>query len=224
MREHRCDNKRLWNAKEVERHLLHQIDPKLVSKAFEPSEKRTGPSPLERCDLQIAELTARKQKEFDRFVENQDSVIAPELKRRAESLIEQIEEKKRTRETIAKAGRDRPHLPDTQAAINSVGALVAKLAGAAEKERTALRVALIQQMRAAFFQVRFHPHSIVGLIELPGNPKMRKIGFGYLPRPIEVQVIDDQEHHFLRHRFFGDDPEELAALGGGKGIVTPRFG
>jgi hypothetical protein len=132
--------------------------------------------------------------------------------------------KTKTRDAMAKAERDRPHLPNTQAAIGSVGALVAKLAGAPENERTALRVALIQQMRAAFFQVVFHPHSMVGLIELPEKPKLRKIGFGLLPRPIEVRVIDDENRYFLRHRFFGDDPEELAGLGGGKGILSPRFG
>ncbi|OSI65023.1 hypothetical protein BSZ21_21790 [Bradyrhizobium canariense] len=221
VREDKCDNKRLWNAKEVERHLLHQIDPKRVAEAFEPSEKRTGPSPLERCDMQIAELTARKQRELDRFVENQDSIIGPELKRRAESLIEQIEEKKRTREIIAKAERDRPRLSTAEASVNSIRALTAKLDGATDKERVALRVAFIQQMRAAYFEVVFRPHAIVGLIELPGKPRSRK---GLLPsRFVEVRVIDNVERFFLYHRFFGDDPEELADLGGGKGIVSPRF-
>jgi DNA invertase Pin-like site-specific DNA recombinase len=221
VREDKCDNKRLWNAKEVERHLLHQIDPKRVSEAFEPSEKRTGPSPLQRCDTQLAELTARKKRTFDLLVDNEDSVMAPELKRRAESLIEQIEDKKKTRDAMAKAERDQPHLPNTQAAIGSVGALVAKLASAPDKERTALRVALIQQMRAAFFQVVFRPHAIVGLIELPEKPKSLKGAFG-LPKPIDVRVIDGAQRYFLRHVFFRDDPEELAGLDGGKGIVRPR--
>lgn len=109
------------------------------------------------------------------------------------------------------------------AALASVASLVAKLGEATDKDRTALRVGLIQQMRAAFFRVEFRPHAIVGLIELPEMPNIRKVGFGQLPRPIEIRVIENQERYFLRHVFFRDDPEELAALGGGTGIVNPRF-
>jgi hypothetical protein len=36
-------------------------------------------------------------------------------------------------------------------------------------------------------------------------------------------VVDGEERYFLRHVFFRDDPDELAALGGGKGVVRPRF-
>jgi DNA invertase Pin-like site-specific DNA recombinase len=222
VREHKCDSKRLWNGKEVERHLLHQIDPKRLSEALEPPEKRTGPSPLQQCEMQIAELTARKQRTIDLLIDSEDSVIASDLKQRVESLIEQIEDLKKTRDAMAKAERDRPHLPNTQAAIRSVGALVAKLADAPDKERTALRVAIIQQMRAAFFQVVFRHHAIVGLIELPEKPKSMKGAFG-LPRPIEVRAIDGTQRYFLRHVFFRDDPEEMASMGGGKGIVLPRF-
>jgi hypothetical protein len=221
-REDKCDNKRLWNAKEVEGHLLHQIDPKRVSEAFDPPAKRTGPSPLEQCNLQIADLVARKQRAFDLLIDNEDSVMAPDLKRRVESLIGQIEDKQKLRETLAKAERDRPHLPDTQAAIASVASLIAKLGEATDKDRTALRVGLIQQMRAAFFQVVFRPRAIVCLIELPEKPKSMKDGFG-LPKPIEVRVIDDVERYFLWHVFWREDPEELAAYGGGKGVAFPRF-
>lgn len=222
-REDKCDNKRLWNAKDVERYLLHQIDPKRVLEMFDPPAKRMGPSPIEQCDIQIADLVARKQRALDLLIDNEDSVMAPDLKRRVESLIGQIEDKQKLRDTIAKAERDRPHLPSTQAAIASVAALIAKLGSATDNERTALRTGLIQQMRTAFFQVVFRPHAIVGLIELPEKPSIRKIGFGHLPRPIEVRMINGQESYFLRHRFFGDDPEELAVLGGGKGIVSPRY-
>jgi DNA invertase Pin-like site-specific DNA recombinase len=222
-REDKCDNRRLWNAKDVERYLLHQIDPKLVSQAFEPSEKRTGPSPLQLCDVQIAELTARKQKTLDLLIESKDSVMAPELKQRVERLIGQIEDKQKLRDSLAQAERDRPHLPDTQAAITSVSALIAKLGSATDEERTALRIGLIQQMRAAFFQVVFRPHAIVGLIELPEKPRLRKSGFSQLARLVQLRVIDGDDRYFFGHRFFGDDPDELASLGGGKGIVSPRF-
>lgn len=98
-----------------------------------------------------------------------------------------------------------------------------ELESSTEKDRTALRIGLIQQLRTVFFQVEFRPHSIVGLIEVRERPRIRKVGFGHLPRPIEVHVIDEVERYFLGHRFFGDDPEELAGLGGDKGIVRPRF-
>jgi DNA invertase Pin-like site-specific DNA recombinase len=220
-REAKCDNKRLWNAKDVERYLFHQIDPARVAEAFEPRAERTGLSPQE-YDMQIAGLVARKQKAVDLLVENEDSVLAPDLRRRAESLHAQIEDKKKLRDATARAERERPHLPTTQAAIGSVAALIAKLGGATDKEKTALRIGLLQQMRVAFFEVVFRPHAIVGLIELPEKPKSLKGAFG-LPRPIEVRVSDGIERYFLRHLFFRDDPEELAALGGGKGIIFPRF-
>jgi DNA invertase Pin-like site-specific DNA recombinase len=36
-----CTNKRLWNSRDVERYLLHQIDPARIAAAFEPATKRT---------------------------------------------------------------------------------------------------------------------------------------------------------------------------------------
>jgi hypothetical protein len=149
--------------------------------------------------------------------------LAPGLRRRAESLHGQIEDKKKLRDATARAERERPQLSTTQAAIGSVTALIAKVSGATEKERLALRIGLVQQMRAAFFEIVFRPHAIVGLIELPEKPKSLRGAFG-MPRPIDVRVIDRVERYFLRHVFFRDDPDELAALGGGKGIVFPKFG
>lgn len=221
VREDKCDNKRLWNAKDVERHLLGQVDPRRLSEAFDPPAKRAGPSPLEECDMQIAELIAKKKKAVDLLIENEDSVLAPELRRRAESLTLQIGDKRKLRDNIARAERDRPHLPTTQASIASVAALTAKLASATGEKRIELRVALIQQIRAAYFRVVFRPHAIVGLIEVPERPRSRK---GLLPaRFVEVRIIDGVERFFLCHRFFGDDPDELDDYGGGKGIVSPRF-
>lgn len=49
-----CENKHLWNARNVERYVLQQIDPARVVAPFEPAEKRRGPSPQE-FDLMIAE-------------------------------------------------------------------------------------------------------------------------------------------------------------------------
>jgi len=217
----KCDNKRLWNVKDVERHLLRQVDPALVVKAFEPAAERTGFS-IDEYDMQIASLTGKKEKMLDLLADNEDSVMAPDLLRRAESLQRQIEDKKKLRDAAAKEERERPHLPTTQSAIGAVAALAAKMEAASAAERTALRLSLIQQMRTAFFEVVFRPHAIVGLIELPEKPKSMKDGLG-LPKPIEVRVIDEVERYFLRHVFWRDDPEELAARGGGKGVAFPRF-
>lgn len=221
-RESKCDNKRLWSAKIVEESVLRQIDPASLAEAFEPAAERTGLS-LREHDMQIAALIASKEKMLDLLTKSEDSVLVPDLMRRAENLHEQIEDKKKLREAAARAERERPHLPTTQAAIGSVSALIAKLAAAPEKERTALRVGLIQQLRAAFAEIVFRPHAIVGLIELPQKPKSLKGAFG-MPRPIEIRTVEGEEtRYFLRHVFFRDDPDELAALGGGKGISYPRY-
>jgi hypothetical protein len=59
---------------------------------------------------------------------------------------------------------------------------------------------------------------------VPEKPKIRKTGFGQLPSPIEVRTAKNgEERYFQRHVFFMDDPDELAALGGEKGVVRPRF-
>jgi hypothetical protein len=33
----------------------------------------------------------------------------------------------------------------------------------------------------------------------------------------------ERERYFLRHVFFRDDPEEMAGMDGGKGIVFPSY-
>jgi DNA invertase Pin-like site-specific DNA recombinase len=220
-REEKCDNKRLWNARDVERHLLHQIDPARIAAAFEPSAKRVGPSPRE-YDARIAELTAMRKKALDEWLRDPDTKLGAELKSRAQSLVEEIEEARKRRDEAAAAERSRPHLPTTQSALGSVAALAAKLAEAPAEEKAALRTGIVQQLRTAFAEITFRPHAIVGLIELPEKPKSLKGAFG-MPRPIDVRVVDGAEKYYLRHVFFRDDPEELAGLGGGKGIIHPRF-
>jgi hypothetical protein len=221
-REDGCDNKRLWNARDVERYLLHQIDPARIAAAFEPSAKRVGPSPRE-LDLRIAELTSMKDSAIDTALRNAGKRMAAEWESRAETLVDEIAEARKRRDEAAAAERLRPHLPTTQSALGTVAALAAKLAEAPAEEKAALRTAIIQQLRTAFAEITFRPNALVGLIELPEKPKSLKGAFG-LPRPIEIRTAKNgKERFFLRHVFFRDDPDELAALGGGKGIVFPKF-
>jgi hypothetical protein len=103
----------------------------------------------------------------------------------------------------------------------------------------------VQQLRTAYAEIVFRPNAIVGLVELPEKPKTRKRGFpptGIEIRPPGTPKVGkkvrggpsdeaeirpgkeaERERYFLRHVFFRDDPEEMAGVGSGKGIVFPRF-
>jgi hypothetical protein len=197
-RDGKCDNKRLWNAKDVERYLLHQIDPARVTAAFEPAAARTAPSTQE-FDAQLVALGEKLQA--------------------AMNLSAEYEGKS---DEAAAAERSRPHLPTIQSALESFADLVSKLANSTAEEKVRLRTVIIQQLRTAFAEIRFGRHSIVGLVELPEKPKSMK-GFFGMPNPIAVRKTDGLERYFLRHAFFSDHPEELADLGGGKGIIHPRY-
>jgi DNA invertase Pin-like site-specific DNA recombinase len=220
-REEKCDNKRIWNAKDVERYLLPQIDPRIVASALEPSTARSGPSPKD-YESQIVEFEAMRDAAIDASSRHAGKPMAPAFERRAGYYVDEIERLRKLRDQAAAAERSRPHLPTTESALGTVASLAIKLRESAGEDSTALRTAIFQQLRTAFAEIVFGRHSIVGLIELPDKPKSFKGAFG-LPRPIEVRVSDGIERYFLRHLFFRDDPEELAALGGGKGIIFPRF-
>jgi DNA invertase Pin-like site-specific DNA recombinase len=217
-----CDNKRLWRADHVERYVLHQIDPALVAAAFEPATTRPPPSPRT-YDLQIAELTAMADAAIEASLRHAGKPLGRKMEEQAASLEEKIEDLRRVRAAAAAAQRSKPDLPRTQSAIATVAALAAKLDDSSAAQRTALRTSIVQQLRTAYFEIAFRPHAVVGLIELPEKPRTGKTGFGRLPQPIEVRGVKGAERYFLRHRFFSDDPDELADLGGGRGILSPRF-
>ncbi|MEY9881188.1 recombinase family protein [Bradyrhizobium sp. USDA 329] len=216
-----CENKRLWNAKDVERYLLHQIDPARIAAAFEPSAKRAGPSPRE-YDLRIAELTAMKNSAMDTALRNAGKKMAAEWESRAETLVEEIAHVRKLRDDAVAAERSRPHLPTMQTALGTVAAIAAKLENSTDEEKVPLRTGIVQQLRTVFFEIVFRPHAIIGLIEMPDKPKSLKGAFG-LPKPIEIRKGEKGERYFYRHVFFRDDPAELEAMGGGKGVVFPRF-
>jgi DNA invertase Pin-like site-specific DNA recombinase len=221
VRDGNCDNKRLWNTKSVERYVLHQIDPARVASAFEPMGKRVGPSPRE-YDFRIAELTENMKAAIDASVRHAGKKLGLEFESRAESLVEEIAEQRKLRDGAAAAARSRPHLPTTQSALDSLEALSAKLVDATAEEKLLLRTGILQQLRTVFAEIIFKPHAIAGLIELPEKPKSMKGLFG-IPKPIQVKTEEGREpRYFFRHTFFSDDPDELAELGGGNGIISPR--
>ena len=234
-----CDNKRLWNAKNVERYVLAQIDPARVVAPFEPEERRHGPSPEEFASM-IAERVAMREAATDAALRNAGKRVASVYEDRVETLNEEIESLQRRREDAAVAERSKPDLLAAQSAISKVGELAEKLEKATDEERVALRIAIIQQLRTAYAEITFRPHALVGLVELPAKPKPRRAG---QPNPfvtrssapargpkkqngsvVPLDPAKGHERYFQPYVFFRDDPEELAALGGGKGIFSPRFG
>jgi DNA invertase Pin-like site-specific DNA recombinase len=221
VREAKCGNTRLWNAGNVERYVLHQIDPERVAAAFEPS--ATPPSMSAReFDSQLLDLGAKLQSAMNLAAEYAGKSLGLRYRALAETLNDKVDEVREKRDQAAATERSRPHLPTAQSALKNFRELVGKLADTDGEEKVRLRTAIVQQLRTAFAEFVFGPHYIVGLIELPERPKSMKGPFG-LPKPIQVRKVEGKEpRYFFRHRLFSDDPDELAALGGGKGIIGPR--
>jgi DNA invertase Pin-like site-specific DNA recombinase len=217
-----CDNKRLWPAKDVERWLVHQLDPAAVSITFEPAPKRSGRS-LKSYDAEIVELAAMNNAAQEVMLRRAGTSMAEAMERKSDTLLARIAELKRKRNEMAAAERSKPHLPTTRSAVETVVALGAKLGMSSDKERVEIRSALVQQLRIAFAEIRFWPHEIVGLIELPDEPKSMRGPFGIL-RKFETAKSDDNiERYFYRHRIFSDDPAEMAEFDGGTGVRNARF-
>jgi hypothetical protein len=220
-REAKCGNTRLWNAGNVERYVLHQIDPERVAAAFEPSATPTSMSARE-FDSQLLDLGAKLQSAMNLAAEYAGKSLGVRYRTLAETLNDKVDEVREKRDQAAATERSRPHLPTTQSALKNFKELVGKLADTDGEEKVRLRTAIVQQLRTAFAEFVFGPHYIVGLIELPERPKSMKGPFG-LPKPIQVRKVEGKEpRYFFRHRLFSDDPDELAALGGGTGIIGPR--
>lgn len=218
-RDGECGNKRLWNAKDVERHLVHQIDARRIAAAFDPAAKRTPPSPRE-YDVRIADLTAMMGAALDAVLRNKGKKLAIEYENRAETLLEEIDEVRKRRGTVEAApshhgGRDRQR----RRARGQTRRLHRRTEENSEDRHLAAA--------ADGVLIVFRPHAIVGLIELPEEPKTTKGVFGGIPGSIEVREVEEREckhtYYFLRHVFFRDVPDEMAALGGGKGLIPPRF-
>jgi DNA invertase Pin-like site-specific DNA recombinase len=217
-REGECDNRRLWPAKEVERWLVHHLDPAGIAVTFEPAAKRPGRS-VRSFDAEIAEKTAMKDSAIDAALRNAGKALGPDLERRAGSLAEEVEDLRKRRDAAA-AERSKPHLPTVRSAIETVAALAAKLGTSSAEEKVAIRTALVQQLRTAFAEILFSRHSIMSLIELPEKPRTVKFG---LQRPVTTRKsADGRERYYLRHPIFTDHPEVLADLGRESGYLHSR--
>jgi DNA invertase Pin-like site-specific DNA recombinase len=218
----KCDKRRLWPAKDVERWLVHQLNPAAVSITFEPAPKRSGRS-QKSYDAEMAELAAMNDAAQEVMLRRAGTPMAAEMERKSDTLIARIKELKRKRDEMAAAERSKPHLPTTRSAVETVAALGAKLRTSSDGERVEIRNALVQQLRIAFAEIRFWPHEIVGLIELPDPPKSMRGPFGILRKIETVKSDDNIERYFYRHRIFSDDPAEMAEFDGGKGVLNTRF-
>jgi hypothetical protein len=217
-----CDNGRLWPAKDVERWLVHQLNPAAVAITFEPAPKRSGRS-QKSYDAEIADLTSVKDAALEASFRRAGTPLGMDMERKADLLLGKIKELERIRDEAAAKEQSKPRLPATRSAIETVAALGAKLETSNAAEKVEIRNVLVQQLRIAFAEIRFWPHEILGLIELPGPPKSMKGPFGIL-RPIEpMKSADNIERFFYRHRIYSDDPAEMAEMDGGKGVLNARF-
>lgn len=143
------------------------------------------------------------------------------MERQANALLDQIAEVARLRGEAAAEERSRPHLPTVRTALQDVAALSTELDVASVDDRLALRMRITHQIRIAFAAIVFGPHSIAGLIALPGKPRMTG-AFGF-PMPIVTKKEGDAVRYFYRHTVFSDEPEMLATMDGGTGVLGSRF-
>jgi hypothetical protein len=144
------------------------------------------------------------------------------MERVANSLANEIAEVSRQRDAAVTEERSRPHLPTVRAALQDVASLVAELNGASVEDRLALRMRLTQQIRTAFAEIQFGPHTIFGLIALPGMPKSLTGAFGmpraFIPKPMK----DGTQRWFYRHTIFSDEQLVVEELDGGTGLLGAR--
>jgi DNA invertase Pin-like site-specific DNA recombinase len=219
-REATCTNSRLWSAKAVERYLIHQIDPARLEEAIEPPEI-AGP-PARNFDAEIADLEAKRQGAIASILRNPDNALGAEMERQANTLSDQISETRRQRDAVVAEDRSRPHLPTVRSALQDVASLATELESASAEDKLALRMRLTHQIRTAYAEIVFGPHTISGLIALPGMPKSMK-GFFGLPKPIVAKTTKDgSQRWFYRNMIFSDEPELVESMGGGTGVLGAR--
>jgi DNA invertase Pin-like site-specific DNA recombinase len=220
-READCTHTRLWPAKAVERYLIRQIDPGRLDDAVEPVE--ISGAPARDFDAEIADLEARRQGAIASIMRNPNNALGAEMEQQANKLADQISEARRQRDAAVTEERTRPHLPTVRAALQDVAALVAELDAASVDDKLALRMRLTHQIRIAFAEITFGPHTISGLIALPGMPKSMKGWFG-IPKPIISRTEKDgTQRWFYRHNLFIDDPIVLDTMEIDGGFANSRF-
>ena len=214
VREAGCVNGRHWNAAQVDRALLRQIDPKpilLIGALTQPDGR--GPSP-EDIDVQIGDLKRRRAKFIANFAAADDEETDAQIKAQIDALLAEIKALRKKRAEAEAATHAPPPLAAVRSALDELAALVDKLGKAGDDERTEMRYAISQRLRAVFHEIEFRPNEIVGLIPLPGKPARidGRAGLGALPKPITTRTIEGKEKHFLRHMLLSDDPDFMALM------------
>lgn len=154
---------------------------------------------------------------------NPDNALGADMEMQANKLTEDIAEFRKQRDAAVTEEWTRPHLPTVRAALQEVAALVAELDAASVDDKRALRMRLTHQIRTTFAEIVFGPHTISGLIALPGMPKSLRGWFG-IPKPIFSRTEKDgTQRWFYRHTIFSDEPHLLETLEGAKGWVNSRY-
>jgi hypothetical protein len=85
-RENKCGNKRLWNAKNVGRYVLHQIDPAHVAAAFEPEAAGRTATSAREFDSQLLALSDKLQAPMGLSAEYAGKSLGEPYKALAEQL------------------------------------------------------------------------------------------------------------------------------------------
>ena len=220
-READCSNTRLWRAEVVERYLIHQLQPGMLDEAVNPSQQPSGP-PARDFEAEIADLEAQREAAIASILRNPNNALGAEMERRANALWDKIEQVRKERDAAASEERSRPHVPTMRTALATFVDLAKELDGCSVEDKRALRTRLTHQIRNLFAEIVFGPHSIAGLIALPGMPKSMKGAFG-LPKPIIMRTDKaGKERWFYRHTLFIDEPAALEDLDDGKGILYAR--
>jgi DNA invertase Pin-like site-specific DNA recombinase len=224
-----CNNGRLWSAELVERVLLYQIDPKpilLIGTLVEPD--AGGPSPKD-LDVQIEEIKRRRGKLIKAFAKG-DEEIDEQTKAEIDALLAEIKTLRKKRDEAEAAAHVPAPFVAVRTALGELADLTRRLNMASDDERTELRYAISERLRAVFHEIEFKPHELVGLIPLPGKPARieRPVGLAGVPRPITTRKIEGEDKYFLRHNFFSDDPDTMALMGdvgepSPKGIFNSRY-
>jgi DNA invertase Pin-like site-specific DNA recombinase len=221
-REAGCTNKRLWRAGQVETYLLHQIDPAKLDAAIQPGALLPGPSARD-FEAEIADLEAQREGAIASILRNPNNALGLEMEKRANALADRIADVRKARDAAASEERAKPHLPTVRTALQSVASLARELEDPSVENRRGLRARLTHQIRTIFAEIVFAPHSIAGLIALPGIPKSTKAAFG-LPKPIIVRTNKDgSQRWFYRHMLFIDDPEALQGMDLDAALVNSRY-
>lgn len=208
-----CEITRAWKCELVENALLYQLGPRGLEQLSGSGADDSVPS-IQEYEARVEAIKLRRQKAYDALMEYEDRDKDGFLRAQLQKCMDDLDDAEKQLDAAIRAERQKPDLPTTQNAINAVAEFGRLLQEASDEERIHIRRMIMQQLRAAFCEVRFSKHTIVVLIALPGKPWM-KTTLG-IPRPIEVQQEGAVERYYLRHLIYTDNPEYLEEISNGE--------